>query len=364
VWLGDSTVAQEARLATAVASPAALAWQPRPYRGLRTLLDVHSLSVAPGSDGVNQGASLVSRNLLNTFGLNAGVLWNTNEQKPSFDVGASYAGLPVILDAGVRLGSRGSTYTDSAGRAVPYSWNERSAQVLARLPLTRLIGQRRQSVTLAAGVARTRITDQPVRFRFDNNNGLFTPVSYSVSASHVRAAAFRDLFQTGVSAALVYRHTPFQGDYDSHLLAARATAVTPGLFPNHAVVLDAGHEEQRPDDYRFSSELLFPRGFSRRYHDRLSRVGAAYHLPLLYPDLALGPLVYLRRIQGAAFVDAARGRSRTGTSTMDYRSVGGELTADGAPLGMRSTMRLGVRLVRQLTGSKEARTEFVVVLPQ
>ncbi|MBK8249994.1 MAG: hypothetical protein IPK85_21775 [Gemmatimonadetes bacterium] len=364
VRLADSTVAQEARLGAALAPATHDAWRPRPYGGLRTLFDFHSLMVAPGSDGVNQGLSLESRNLLNTFGLNAGVLWNTNEQKLSMDVGASYAGLPVIVDAGMRWGSRGSSFTDSLGAVVPYSWNEQSVQLVARLPLTRLMGQRRQSLTLAAGVARTRVTDQPVRFRFDNNNGLFTPVVYSATASHVRSAAFRDLMQTGASASVVYRHTPLQGDYDSHLLAARGTAIAPGPFRNDALVLDAGHEEQRPDEYRFSSELVFPRGFSRRYHDRLTRAGASYHLPLLYPDLALGPLAFVRRIQGAGFVDVARGADRTGARVVDYRSVGGELTADIAPLGMRSTMRLGVRLSQQLTGEKRARTEFLVVLPQ
>ena len=363
VMLADSTVAQEARLSAGVAPTTLPPLVPRRYAGLRTLLDFHSLMIAPGSDGVNQGVSLESRNLLNTFGVNAGVLWNTNEQKLSTDIGASYAGFPIIVDAGLRWGSRGSSYTDTLGRVVPYSWNEQSTQVLARLPLTRLIGQRRQSITLSAGMGRTHITDQPVRFRFDNNNGTFRPVVWGVSASHVRAAAFRDLMQTGASVATVYRHTPLPGDYQGHVMSARGTVITPGLWNNHALVFDAGHEEQRPGNYRFASEVVFPRGFRRRYHDRLTRVAAAYHLPLLYPDLALGPLAFVRRIQGAAFADVARGNSRTGNAPVDYRAVGGELTADIAPLGMRSTMRLGVRLAQQLTGEKRARAEFLLVLP-
>jgi hypothetical protein len=163
---------------------------------------------------------------------------------------------------------------------------------------------------------------------------------------------------------VVYRHTPGSNDYRSHLLAGRASAIAPGLWRNHALVLDAAHEEQRPDNYRFSSEVLFPRGFPRRYHDRLTRAGASYHLPLLYPDLAFGPLLYVRRVQGAAFADVARGTDRTGGRVADYRSVGGELTADLAPLGTRTTMRLGVRLSQRLTFDRKTVAEFLVQLPQ
>ncbi len=366
VLLADSVVAQEHRLMAATPAPAPRSDSlvARRYAGPRTLLDFHSLIAAPTSDGVNQGIALESRNMLNTFALTAGVLFNTNEQTLSVEAGASYAGLPALLDAGVRLGSRGSTYTDTAGREVPYNWNERSLQLAARLPFTRIMGQRRQSLTLSVGASFTEISDQPVRFRFENNNGRFVPLSYAVSASHVRAAAFRDLFQTGASASLVYRHTPGSSDYTSHIAAARATAIAPGLFRNHALVLDAGHEEQRPTTYRFSSELVFPRGFSRRYHDRLTRAGVSYHLPLLNPDLAIGPLLYFRRIQGAAFADVARGSDRTGSATVDYRSVGGELTAHIAPLGTRTTMSVGVRVSQRLTGTKETVTQFIVQLPQ
>lgn len=364
-FLGDSVVAQEARLSAAAPAAAGVdGLVPRRYRGPRTLLDFHSLVSAPASDGINQGIAFESRNLLNTFGVTAGVLFNTNERTWSTDIGASYAGLPVLLDGGLRLGSRGSTYTDITGRERDYSWNERSVQLAARLPFTRIMGQRRQSLTLSASANLTEITDQPVRFRFDNGNGTFVPLSYAVSASHVRAAGYRDLFQTGASASVVYRHTPGSHDYRSHLLAGRGTGILPGLWRNHALVLDAAHEEQRPDNYRFSSEVLFPRGFPRRFHERLTRAGASYHLPLLYPDIAFGPLLYVRRVQGAAFADVARGADRTGGRVADYRSVGGELTADLAPLGTRTTMRLGVRVSQRLTFDRRTVAEFLVQLPQ
>jgi hypothetical protein len=372
VLYADSVVAQESRLAGSLAEPpgtdeslvGAPRWPTRRFKGWSSIFDFHSLMIAPTADAVNAGLALESRNLLNTFGLTVGAVFNLNEGTAAFEAGASYAGLPTILDAGVRLGSRVSTYTDSAGRETAFSWKERSVQTVVRLPLTRLNGQRRQSVTGSVGWGFTRISAQPVGFRFENNNGVFMPLSYGLTASHARAAAYRDLYQTGASLSAIYRHTPGGQDYRSHIGAARGTAITRGLFANHAVVADAGHEEQRPTNYRFASELQFPRGFPRRYHDRLTRAGLAYHAPLVYPDLALGPLVYVRRVQGSVFVDAARGSDRRNVVVTRYRSMGAELTTDLAPFGTRSTMRVGVRLSQQLTGERRSQTDFIIALPQ
>lgn len=380
VLFADSVVAQETALAAAEAARSA---QPRssvtiplvqregsvfrtakPYRGWSRLIDFHSLTLAPTSNGVNAGLALVSRNMLNTVGLSVGAVVNLDERTAAAEAGASYAGLPVILDGALRIGSRASTYRDSADARRRYSWRERSATLAARLPLTRLTGHQRQSVTASVAIGLTEIRGQPVAFRLENNNGRFSPVSYLLNASHTRAAAFRDLFQTGASASVSYRHTPFTTPYRSHLLAVRGALVLPSLLPNHALVIDAGHQEQRRDTYEFSSEIAVPRGFSSRYHDRLTKVGVAYHLPLLYPDLAIGPLVYSRRVQGTVFSDIARGRDRAGDRVVNYRSIGAELTTDIALFGTRSTTRLGVRLSQRLTGDRRTVTQFIFQLPQ
>ena len=380
VLFADSVVAQEARLmaergvdagqrrgetGTPHAPRESLQiGQARRYRGWSRLIDFHSLSLAPTSNGSNAGLVLESRNMLNTFALSIGGVTNLDERTAAIEAGASYGGLPVILDGALRYGSRASTYTDSADAERRFSWHERSAVLAGRLPLTRVFGQQRQSLTASAAIGLTEIRDQPVAFSFENNNGRFAPVSYALSGSHVRAAAYRDLFQTGAIASVSYRHTPFTTPYRSHLLAVRGTLILPAPFPNHALVIEGGHQEQRRDTYEFSSEIGVPRGFSSRYHDRLTRAGAAYHLPLLYPDLALGPLVYARRVQGALFADAGRGADRHGARVVDYRSIGAELTTDLAFFGTRSTSRMGVRLSQRLSGDRSTVTQFIVQLPQ
>jgi len=348
VGFADPLVAQE-QGGSILDSLGTTAWPARPFTGWSRLFDFHSLSLSPTTDGINTGLVLYSRNVLNTVGVVAGPTYNFNEGTVAFDAGASYAGLPVIVDAAARVGSRASTYTDSVGATQGYTWREQSVAASLRLPLTRLDGQTRQSLVSSVTLGRTHISAQPVAFRFENNNGDFTTLTYAMTATQVRAAAYRDLFPVGGVVTGVYRHTPLGSDYTSRQATVVGAAYLKGLRPHHALVLDAGRQAQHPDSYRFGSLLRFPRGYDSRFHETLIRAGATYHLPLLYPDLAIGNWLYVRRVQGNVFGDVGRGEARNGTQRRDYRSAGGELTVDLAPLGLRTTVRAGVRMSRLLT---------------
>ena len=244
-----------------------------------------------------------------------------------------------------------------------YHWNERSAQIGARIPLVRLSGLSTQSLSAGATVGWTRISDMPVNEIGSNNNGDFTPVSYALSASHFLPSAARDIAPRGLFGIASYRHTPFSGDYDGHLLSLRGAAFLPGLFRHHALMFDAVREEQRPTNYLFSTEYAGSRGYGTFTHERFERASATYMLPLFYPDAALGPLAYFKRVQGAAFLDWGAGERRDGTHRFLYRSVGAELTTDVAPIQLRDTFRVGARLSYRLDELPAWRTDFVFALP-
>ncbi len=335
-------------------------WESRPFTGWSRLFDFHSLSLSPTTDGVNTGLVLYSRNVLNTMGAMIGPTYNFDEKTVSLDAGVSYAGFHVMVDGAARIGERASTYEDTSGTVHSFSWKERSIATSLRLPLTRLDGQTRRSLTGSVTLGRTRISDQPVAFRFENNNGDFSTMTYAISASQVRAMAYRDLYPVGAVLTGIYRDTPFGSDYTSRQSAVLGAAYLRGFLAHHALVLDAARQEQRPENYRFGSFVLFPRGYDSRYHDILTRAGATYHFPLAYPDLALGNWLYLRRVQGYLFGDVGRGESQNGATSVDYRSAGGAVTFDVAPFGLRTTLRTGVRVSRTFTGV--GRTVMQIVL--
>ncbi|MFP5356512.1 MAG: hypothetical protein ACLGIK_15435, partial [Gemmatimonadota bacterium] len=357
-----ATLVQQEQGGSILDSLADTTWASRPFTGWSRLFDFHSLSLAGTSDGVNTGLAFESRNLLNTLGMVIGPTFNVNEETFALEGGMSYGGFPVIADISARVGTRASTYGDSVGVERGYTWREQSLAARLRLPLTRLDGQVRQSLVAAATLGRTHISDQPVAFRNENGNGDFSTVSYTLLASQVRAAAHRALYPVGAVATGVYTHTPFGSDYRSHQLSLVGAAYLPGFRPNHALVLDAAREEQRPGNYRFSSWLRFPRGYDSRFHEALTRAGATYHLPLFYPDAALGNWLYFRRVQGNVFGDVGVGAARDGSARRAYRSLGSEVTVDVAPFGLRTTVRVGARVSRQLTGAGRTVVEPVLIL--
>jgi hypothetical protein len=245
---------------------------------------------------------------------------------------------------------------------VPYTWLERSATLSARVPLVTLRGLAVQRLLAAASLGQTWIENQPVEFVLENNNGVLRTASYTLLASHTEPSAYRDLVGTGAYVLGRYRHTPFGGDYKGHTYLLQTGASTRGPLPHHGVSLIGAIEEQRPGNYAYGSILPFARGYDARARYRIWRAGASYAMPLWYPDLAVGPLLFVRRVQAEGFGDYSVGYSSGGRNKTYYRSAGVELTADFVPLSIKQTWRAGIRYSYRVDAAEAWRTQFIVQL--
>ncbi len=86
----------------------------------------------------------------------------------------------------------------------------------------------------------------------------------------------------------------------------RSSIYLPGLAENHSLLLTNRLERIAKRNYNFSPRSIPPRGYSSLPSFRIiNSISADYSLPLLYPDLPLGSLVYLKRIFANAFSDNA-----------------------------------------------------------
>ncbi|MGQ0639309.1 MAG: hypothetical protein ACT4P6_00830 [Gemmatimonadaceae bacterium] len=351
-------VAQEGRT---VSVDSATRWPIEPYGGIGRLFDVHSLALFPGNDIEPWVAQIYSRNVLNTLGATVAYRFNPTQRTQGVDLGMSYAGLFPIFDAAFRIGTDAATYQDSTG-TVPYKWSERAATLTARVPLTAVRGLAVQRVLMAASLGHTWIANQPVDFALNNNNGVLQTMGYTLLASHSEPAAYRDLVGTGLYALGRYRHTPFGGDYHGHTYLLQAGASTRGPLPHHGVSIIAAVEEQRPTNYAYGSIFPFARGYESRARYRIWRAGGSYALPLWYPDLNFGPLLFVRRLQAEGFGDYSVGYSAGGTNKTYYRSAGVELTGDVVPFGMQQTWRAGIRYSYRLDAAEPWRAQFILQL--
>jgi hypothetical protein len=108
------------------------------------------------------------------------------------------------------------------------------------------------------------------------------------------------------------------------------------LIKHQSLVLEGGYERQN-GTYTFSSQILFPRGYSPFTGPNLTKFGGTYRAPLFYPDWALGQVLYIKRITGDLFYDYGKVADR------QFRSTGVEAVFDIHLLHFPPPLRAGVR---------------------
>jgi hypothetical protein len=139
-----------------------------------------------------------------------------------------------------------------------------------------------------------------------------------------------------------YYLAPFNRSIYAPALAFRTSFYTPGLFPNNGIKFRIETEKQGESDNIMGNRISFPRGYRNIISKDLGFLSVDYVFPLLYPDLNISSLMYLKRIRCALFGDYANGTDNiylkdTNTGPVyhyrhgyneTFRSYGFELMAD------------------------------------
>ena len=366
------------------------------YRPLGHLFEVHSWSYSPLPP--RYALSLTSSDLLHLSSTSGGVEYNHNESAFSALGDFSLAAWYPIFSVGGRWGERAGDY-EIKTRAIEGDspkvqeetdrWTEKSLSAGVELPLDLSRGPWQSFFHLSAKAEWTDIADrdalnrpeddlywpdsnsvrQAVKDTLTNNhNGRFAPLTYQLSFGRARHSAWRDLAPVwGQSLQLIYRHTPFAGDYDGTLLSGRLGLLFPGLAAHHSLQLEGAYEWQDPAGantdalpYRFASEQPFVRGYDYEFHHRFYLGTANYALPLLYPDWNLGALVYLQRVKVNLFYDYSRGEDDAQPPKI-YQTAGAELTTNFHPFSLPIPLDMGLRYAYRFE-EKDSRYEVVVNL--
>jgi hypothetical protein len=314
-------------------------YEVKDYNSFANLLNFHSWFVLPAVPLGRVG--IVSTNKLRTTFLSANVDYNTNERTMRGNLDLSYAGLFPIVDVDISYGKRASTRDTDDDTEERTSWNELSTGLGLRVPLTVSKGIYHSSLELGVRAEYTDISDKTYVDEFDQGDGVLLPLTYEFSYRRVRHASMRDFLpRWGQTAQVSYRHTPKKMDYDGAMLSADVGLFFPGIFKHHSLRIAGAYERQEPLNYRFESEILFPRGYDYRYHHNIYKIAVDYAFPLVYPDFDLGPFLYLKRVKGKLFYDGGIGRDNSDNTV--YNSIGAELSVD-LNLFSVPTLDLGAR---------------------
>jgi hypothetical protein len=299
------------------------------------LLDVHSwgLTSAPPDFGLG----LMSNDKMRLMNLEASIIYNSNEGTAGFATNVSYNRFFPVLNFGFNDRNRSLQFSDHKE-----NWTERTASAGFHVPLNLSRGYYVTGLSFGATV-------ESISLR----GGGLTPLTYGLGFSRVRPWAARDLAPVWAQTfRLTYRQTPWTGRYTANFLSADGRLAAPGLLRHHALVLESGHERQH-GSYYFSSQIRFPRGYTPFTGADLTKYSATYEMPLLYPDLALSQLGYIKRVAGNLFYDYGKVGNRL------YRSTGVEAVFDLNFLHFPENFRFGVRYAYRIDYSNKRIQPFV-----
>lgn len=309
----------------------------RDYSLWRDGLKLHSWYLLPWPPEVYYG--FIAHDLLNSLALSAGVTHNINENTRYYSLIGSYAGWYPVVDAEVGWGQRALFNTDGESDV----WDELSCYTGLRVPLDFSTGPYSTTLETAIRIGYTSVMGKKERKPNEIGSGAFLPLSYQINIANIKNSAYRDVRpRWGQGWQLYYVHTPGRLDYRGALFSSQLQLYLPGIGQHHSLLARVGLERQTPRNYYFQSRLAFPRGYSYRHSKYFYRAALDYQFPLLYPDLALGPILYFKRLRTNLFYDY--GRRRLPDDPEELRSVGGELIFDLHPLTFKYLeLALGIR---------------------
>ncbi len=355
---------------------AAVPYSVTPYRAWQHALNFYGVTLSASPISPVASAAVSSRDLLGTTALSVGGRVNTNEGTYALGVSGTYAGWWPVVDASLFRETRQSTYLrriDSIRvREFSYNWSEVNASLGFTLPFNLTRGLFSTYLNLGGVLTARRTTDQPVNFRIASgerllSNGTFLPVTWFASAGR-GYQTYRDLQPVwGQYAVLLYQHTPLTKSVNSGaLLSGRSYLYFPGFVRHHGILVEGGYERQWAGNYFFSSQMVFPRGYSAVSFDRFKKVAVTYSLPIDYVDKHYLGVVQVQRIRSNVFHDYGVGELLPSVAaptirptSFTYTSSGIELIADTYFWQFPAPVGIGFRTV-YTHEEKRLRTNLVL----
>ena len=314
----------------------------------------------------NYGVSLLSDNKFSTLSAEISGIYNVNEETFTYGGALRYAELFPVITVGYQRGNRSRLLGTSSivnDSTITFGinqqrWTEDRFSGGIEIPLNFSGGPNFQNITFNADF-------QQININFDNEdisilqldtlrgNGADDFARRNLNFANfekqnVQALDFRlriDLQQRRALQHinprfwfyldLRYRQTIGQNVNQGNVFLGLFNLYLPGFAKNHSLFFNTAYQsESFYNSYKFTNFFPYSRGYGSWFEDNAFRYGINYTFPLLYPDLPLSSLLFIKRIKANLFYDFTSLRS----SLIDrissvqgprfMRSAGVELTFD------------------------------------
>lgn len=204
------------------------------------------------------------------------------------------------------------------------------------------------------------------------NDGNLRSNEFKITFSSLYKRSKRDIKSKFGSVFIIENFgTPFGGDFKGGLTAIKSQLYFPGLFKHHSLNFFVGYQHNNitldNNNYWFPNRMPYPRGVRGSTFEDFYTIRSNYDLPLLYPDLSIGPWLYFQRIKAEMFFDFGSGKASVTNQDVNlgynisknYYSTGVELTFDFNLMRALPLLELGVRY-SYVPENAQAKFEFLV----
>lgn len=343
------------------------------------------------------GAQVLSDNKFSTLSASAGAFYNANDDDWTYLANLQYAEFYPVFEGGFSFSNRSNNFfnfsklsrTELLLKIYSEEWQESKTSGAVSLPFNFSKGPFLHFLRLRAGydrikldvgtglsdavsfldtlnLAETRLNELSYLIQDPIANTRLNAVDLSASWAIQHRMALQNLQpRWGLQTQWRYRSTLGNGPIGSDVLLGRADLFLPGLSRNHSFYLNFSYQQQGLlDNYRFPNLFFFSRGYDSELADDITKWAINYSLPIAYPDWAISPVAFVKRIKANLFYDQTRlQRDFPFTNTFDLRSAGVELTLD-ARIFRLLEVDFGMRysyLLDPQAGRSDHQIEFLVL---
>lgn len=347
-------------------------------------LKIHSWGPLLTGSSTEIEAGIYSTNILSTSDVFLGAEFD-NMGNVKGVTRVSYQGLYPIIDVtatyGSRISNRNSIFirNDSlfSGYEENKTWNEATIKAGLRFPFLLTHTKFHSKIEIYNYVGLTSVTNlnsvlPPNDVVYSNllSNGMLVNNEFRFSWYNLLSQSKRDIYSRfGQALTIENFATPYGGDFNGSLTAVKAHLYLPGVFKHHSINFFGGWQHQKINydrgEHIFNNRMPYPRGTLAYTHEDFYTIRSNYDLPLLYPDLSIGPFLNIQRIKAELFYDYGFGKTdleNYGYSykeSKEYHSAGVDLTFDFNVMRALPLLELGVRYV-YLPDQGESKFEFLI----
>ncbi len=335
----------------------------QPYSKFTHLFSFHSWApfyINTDNEELRPGFSLLSQNKLSTAVTQIGYDYSTINKTGKWYAKFDYTGLFPTIEFESDYGNANSKYyqinqyrnqqgqvirTDTT--LVGFKYSELNINGKVKIPFNLSHGKTYRLIQPELQIAYNNIILGP-SVPAGIFHGTSIPLTYRLYAQNYLALSKRDLQpRFGEVLDLVYRNTPF-GDHDyGSVWSGEGIIFLPGISKHHGIRFYGGFQQKSVQKSLYSDIINYPRGYQSLMNTELLTLKSDYVLPLLYPDLSLGKLSYIKRISLRIFYDFGRASvpiiPQNMSRQLDFSSAGGELTVDCHFLRFIVPSTLGIR---------------------